>query len=1213
LSTYSQKEAYNWFFGENAGITFNTFDLNPIALTSSAILAEEGCASISDANGKLLFYTNGEIIWNRNHSPMRNGSGLSGNNNATQSAIIIPKPNSTNIFYVITNDNDQGVNGCRYSEVDMNNDGGLGDVLTPKNKLIFSNPTEKLTAVRHSNGTDWWLIMHEWDSDVFRVYHVSATGISLNPVTSIGGSIHKGNLSNKKGQMKASQNGTKIALVIPNLASVELFDFDNSKGILQNEIMLKSSVFNDAYGVEFSSTGSYIYITKREIPSAILQFNLKTWTTSGILNTQSLIAESQDYRDFQSLQLAPDDKIYVARPNKLFLGRINNPDIAGKNCNYVDSAVYLGGKLSRQGLPNFFSKELIKLKLGANVNVCEGDTLFLKSTFIFGATYQWSGPDKFTSQLQNPFLIIKTETQSGYYFLSARVSGREYFDSIYITVHPSTKFSIISSGSTIICPGDSVVLYPNILDPGLNYNWSTGESTPKIIVKKPGKYSLTIVNQNGCKLTQDTLVQYVRFTTRILPQGSTEFCSGDSVILVATPLESNNFLQWSTGESKDRIVVKTSQQIILKIENANGCKDFDTVDIKVNDKLNASIESDLSLPFCEGDTVTLSTNYKGPKFNYKWTGGKISQSIRISQSGDYQVIVSYNNGCTDTAKIVAVFNPKPKIDILPNSSLTFCSGDSVILQALSDSQSKIIYRWSTGDTIQSITVKQKANYTVTATNESGCFDTTSILVNVLPSPKADILPDGSTNLCEGDALKLIASPIGSNYSIKWSNGATSDYIWVNATGRYGLEVTNQFGCKDSAELFIRFHPKPIPKIVSSGPLTICKGGGINLHTYQKYQTYKWSTGENSESILISDAGVYYVEVQDSNGCKNISPNITVSVNDVNISINDISNTKFGNNCIGSSKSKSIQISNYGNETVSIKSLTFPEKSAFGITANIIFPYFLSPNSSLPVEISFNPKFLKPYEDTLNIKIVSPCFFDYKINVSGTGVASARVFIPDTSLPVGSEYCIPVNFKLLCGDTLRNNLKIKTSLVIDASIFIPKKELPEYVKRTYVIGSKRYFDIEGNIELLTNRDSILFAICGTVLFGDYEWVVIELKEVIADNPYLSSSILGGELQTYGVCALEISHIQNSNLTRVQFLQNAEDGRINIELNTQEKGLFKCSVFDLEGRMIHNEEWFNNADKRLTKTFYLETTQGDGIYFYQILTPSRQFTKPILIYK
>ncbi len=1212
LPVLSQKEAYNWNFGENAGLTFNTSDLNPVPISSS-ISSEEGCASMSDASGKLLFYSDGETVWNRNHLPMRNGLGLSGNNNATQSVIIIPKPNTPNIYYVITNDYNLGINGCRYSEVDMNSDGGFGDVLTPKNKLIFSNPTEKITATRHSNGTDWWIIMHEWDSDVFRVYQLTSTGITLNHVASIIGSIHNGNLSNKKGQIKASQNGTKIALVIPNLATVELFDFDNSKGILQNCVTLKSSVFNDAYGVEFSSSGSYIYITKSEIPSAILQFNLKTWSASGILNTQSLIAESQEYRDFQALQLAPDNKIYVARPNKLFLSRINNPDISGKNCNYIDSAVYLTGKLSRQGLPNFYSRELIKLNLGGNVQICEGDTLFLTSTFIFGGNYLWAGPDKFKSQLQNPYVIINSQTQSGFYILKVVVSGREYLDSINVIVNPAPKFSIEASGPTSICPGDSIVLFPDFIAPGLQYKWSTGETTSKITVRNPGKITLTISNQNGCKYTRDTLVQYVRFATRIQPQSSTEFCSGDSVILLATPLESNNFLKWSNGESTNKIVVKSSQQIILTIENANGCKGFDTIDVKVNDKLDVSIKSDLSLPFCDGDTVTLSTNYEGPKFTCKWSGGFNTQSIKIFQSGEYQAIVSYKGGCTDTAKFIALFNPKPKANIKPSSPSTFCEGDFIILEALSDSLAKTTYKWSTGDTLKSISVNQKENYSLTVTNESGCADTTSIFVNVLPSPKVDILPDGSTNLCDGDALKLIASPIGSDYSVKWSNGATSDYIWVNSTKKYKVEVTNQFGCKDSAELSVKFSPKPNPNIISSGPLTICKGSAINLQTDQKYQTYKWSTGEGSESILVTEAGNYYVEVQDSNGCKNISQTIIVSVSEVNISIEDISNSKFGNNCIGTTKTKSIKIKNNGHESVIVKSLTFNDPSTFSETTNSVLQYSLPPNNSLEVEITFKPKFLRTFEDTLNIQIVSPCLFEYKINVSGTGVTTARASIPDSTLPIGSEYCIPVNFKLSCGDTLRNKLKINTTLVLDASMFIPNKDLHSFVKKTYVLGTRRYFDIEGTIDSLTNRDSLLFSICGTVLFGDYEWVVIELNEIIADNQYFSSSTIGGELQTYGVCALELSHIQNSNLTKVQFLKQEDERRVNIEVITKEKGLFKCSVFDLNGQNIYNEVWFNDSENISNKTVYTVNTHPSGIYFYQILTPSRQFIKSIFIYK
>ena len=72
LKVKSQKEVNIWYFGEYAGIDFNSG--SPVALTNSAMSQYEGCATISDANGNLLFYTNGMTVWNRNHEVMENGT-----------------------------------------------------------------------------------------------------------------------------------------------------------------------------------------------------------------------------------------------------------------------------------------------------------------------------------------------------------------------------------------------------------------------------------------------------------------------------------------------------------------------------------------------------------------------------------------------------------------------------------------------------------------------------------------------------------------------------------------------------------------------------------------------------------------------------------------------------------------------------------------------------------------------------------------------------------------------------------------------------------------------------------------------------------------------------------------------------------------------------------------------------------------------------------
>jgi len=72
LNMFAQKEAAIWYFGDGAGLDFNNG--SPVALTDGQLSTIEGCSTISDANGSLLFYTDGITIWNRNHDIMVNGS-----------------------------------------------------------------------------------------------------------------------------------------------------------------------------------------------------------------------------------------------------------------------------------------------------------------------------------------------------------------------------------------------------------------------------------------------------------------------------------------------------------------------------------------------------------------------------------------------------------------------------------------------------------------------------------------------------------------------------------------------------------------------------------------------------------------------------------------------------------------------------------------------------------------------------------------------------------------------------------------------------------------------------------------------------------------------------------------------------------------------------------------------------------------------------------
>ncbi|MFZ4741577.1 MAG: hypothetical protein ACOYLE_10490, partial [Bacteroidales bacterium] len=206
----AQLESNIWYFGENAGITFNTNP--PTALTNGALNTGEGCATICNNSGNLQFYTDGVTVFNKNHLVMDNGTGLHGNSSTTQSAIIVPKPGSNIIFYIFTNDV-QNINnyGVQYSVVDLSMNSGLGKVIS-KNTLLIQPTSEKITIVKHSNDTSYWLVTHGALNNNFYSFLINSSGIATTPIISAVGSYQGPGLK-LIGYLKASFNHQKLASV----------------------------------------------------------------------------------------------------------------------------------------------------------------------------------------------------------------------------------------------------------------------------------------------------------------------------------------------------------------------------------------------------------------------------------------------------------------------------------------------------------------------------------------------------------------------------------------------------------------------------------------------------------------------------------------------------------------------------------------------------------------------------------------------------------------------------------------------------------------------------------------------------------------------------------------------------------------------------------------------------------------------------------------
>ena len=392
---HSQKEANIWYFGRNAGIDFSSG--NPVALTNGQLNTFEGASSISDKNGNLLFYSDGATVWTKNHIIMPNGTGLLGNSSSSQSALIVPNPTNSNLYYLFTVDaQESNTNGVNYSIINMSLNGGNGDI-TIKNTPLVNSATEKITAVVGKTCDSFWVVTA--DTQQFYTYEVTSAGVNNTPITS-NMNVTLGALSSR-GYLKISPDGTKLAMAAAESGSY-IYDFNANNGTITNERKLDLGV-NYGYGIEFSISGNKLYVATGIASNGgqanLYQFDVTNPDINSINNSRG--SPFFTYSGSRgALQIGPNGKIYHAVNKQHYLGVINSPESNQNAINYIHNGVNLNGREASQGLPPFIQSYFLPTTiLNADTDViisnskqffCTGKDYRLKAGRIEpGATYVW--------------------------------------------------------------------------------------------------------------------------------------------------------------------------------------------------------------------------------------------------------------------------------------------------------------------------------------------------------------------------------------------------------------------------------------------------------------------------------------------------------------------------------------------------------------------------------------------------------------------------------------------------------------------------------------------------------------------------------------------------------------------------------------------------------------------------------------------------------
>ncbi|KFF04277.1 hypothetical protein B0A68_13835 [Flavobacterium reichenbachii] len=358
----AQKETANWAFGYNAGLTWNTTQSFactgangtpnatltglPTNIPGIALQTDEGCFSLSDHNGNLLFYSDGMKIWDKNNALMPNGSGMLGHPSSAQSGVILPYPGQKNKFITASIGATQAP--VYYSVIDMTLNGGLGDVDTSQKNVSLTGSGgftgESLTAFKHANGTDYWIIAPgKGTTTIMNAWLVTAAGVqSTTPVKS-SLPITTPNLSDPGGYMKISPDGKHFAFgVAPSSSRLIIGDFDSNTGVFSNP----KNVSVNAYGVEFSNSGKYLYISGGS--------GVKVYDFMALLSNVSTAAKSVlSTSTYGALQMGPDGRLYIVIHKTKNMGIVDNPEEYNALKVYTAPSFLTG--VGRLGLPTFAS------------------------------------------------------------------------------------------------------------------------------------------------------------------------------------------------------------------------------------------------------------------------------------------------------------------------------------------------------------------------------------------------------------------------------------------------------------------------------------------------------------------------------------------------------------------------------------------------------------------------------------------------------------------------------------------------------------------------------------------------------------------------------------------------------------------------------------------------------------------------------------------
>jgi len=573
LPGFSQGEFNNWYFGMFAGMSFNSGV--PVSIPNGYLSSSGVSVSVSDSAGNFLFFTNGFDVYNKNKIVMSNGYTLHGQGSSFyQPVIAVQNITLDNLYYIFTVGRYTSTSasyGLEYSILDMNLNGGLGDiVLGQKNISIqgMSKVKGAVTGTRHWNNRDAWVVTRitDEDSNYFASFKISTSGLNTTPVLGNSQVIPTFTPAPVDPlEIKISQDGTHLVCAYwnSNIIPIEFCQFDRNTGQVSSLFRFFPSVYNGypcpPSSFEFSPDSKLLYVSTLPgaLPSHGLIYQYDATKTDSLSFMQSETIIGIDYRR-SAIQMGPDWKIYCTDFYVDSLHVINNPNIRGSGCNFQLNAVSLNGEICTDGLPQFIQRYKAYVH---HIGSCPYESIaFTSDIWPPADTINWifgdptSGVNN-TSALANPLHVYSAP---GVYTVELYVRHNDNrTDTTWqiITILPAPQPDL-GPDQTICAP--QTATFDAGACTGCSYQWDDLTTMTMNIgsgqtytTGTPGLYRVNVTGPNGCT-GRDTVQLSIGTPVAVsvtIATGSTTVCAGTQVTITATGQPAGNSLsyQWKVN------------------------------------------------------------------------------------------------------------------------------------------------------------------------------------------------------------------------------------------------------------------------------------------------------------------------------------------------------------------------------------------------------------------------------------------------------------------------------------------------------------------------------------------------------------------------------------------------------------------------------------------------------------------------------------------